>query len=162
MATRTDAPPDADLSNELIRLLVRSLRLLKQAGGADPACHLAAEAWQLTRRADHPAERRFAGLLHYLTDQSDRPEMDTHEGETMPTEDQILDVRQEIPARRHELIFDTYSALAPGAGFVLVNDHDPKPLYYQFAAEHPNQFEWGYLEQGPQVWRVRIGRPASN
>ena len=76
----------------------------------------------------------------------------------MPDNDQILDVREEPPARRHELIFDTYGALEGGEGFVLVNDHDPKPLYYQFAAEHANQFEWDYLEQGPQVWRVRIGR----
>lgn len=73
----------------------------------------------------------------------------------------VLDVRQEIPARRHDLIFQTYADLAAGDGFVLVNDHDPKPLYYQFAAEHENEFEWDYLEQGPQVWRVRIGRPAA-
>ena len=78
----------------------------------------------------------------------------------MSDTDRILDVRQEIPARRHELIFSTYRYLAPGDGFVLVNDHDPKPLYYQFAAEQANQFEWDYLEQGPHVWRVRIGRPA--
>jgi uncharacterized protein (DUF2249 family) len=69
-----------------------------------------------------------------------------------------LDVRQEIPARRHDLIFSTYGALAPGESFVLVNDHDPKPLYYQFAAEHAGQFDWDYLEQGPEVWKVRIGR----
>jgi uncharacterized protein (DUF2249 family) len=47
------------------------------------------------------------------------------------------------------------------SGFVLVNDHDSKPLYYQFAAEHEGQFSWGYLEQGPEVWRVRIGRAAA-
>jgi uncharacterized protein (DUF2249 family) len=69
-----------------------------------------------------------------------------------------LDVRAEAPARRHELIFDTYGALAPGASFVLVNDHDPKPLYYQFAAEHAGEFAWEPLEQGPTTWRVRIGR----
>ena len=80
----------------------------------------------------------------------------------MSNDGQVLDVRQEIPARRHELIFETYGALPPGEGFVLVNDHDPKPLYYQFAAEHSNQFEWNYLEPGPQVWRVRIGRPAAS
>jgi uncharacterized protein (DUF2249 family) len=152
--------PGNELSSELSRLLVRALRLLKDAGAVDPACHLAAEAWQVTRRAGDPAERRFSGLLHYLTEPP-APITDFYEGETMPAQDQQLDVRQEIPARRHELIFDTYHALAPGNGFVLVNDHDPKPLYYQFAAEHPNQFEWDYLEQGPQVWRVRIGRPQS-
>ena len=70
-----------------------------------------------------------------------------------------LDVRDEPPARRHELILSTYHALEPESAFVLVNDHDPKPLYYQFAAEHPDAFTWEYLESGPEVWRVRIGRP---
>jgi uncharacterized protein (DUF2249 family) len=71
----------------------------------------------------------------------------------------VLDVRAEIPARRHQLIFETYNALEPGTAFVLVNDHDPKPLSYQFAAEHSGDFTWEYLEEGPEVWRVRIGRP---
>jgi uncharacterized protein (DUF2249 family) len=76
------------------------------------------------------------------------------------TEDRKLDVRPEIPARRHDLIFGTYAALGPGESFVLINDHDPKPLYYQFAAEHAGQFSWDYLESGPEQWQVRIGRPA--
>lgn len=76
------------------------------------------------------------------------------------TQDQTLDVREEIPRRRHELIEQTYHELVPGTGFVLVNDHDPKPLRYQFEAEWPGQFTWDYLESGPEVWRVRIGRPA--
>lgn len=76
--------------------------------------------------------------------------------------DRQLDVREEIPARRHELIFSTYNELAPGDGFVLVNDHDPKPLYYQLDAEHKGQFAWDYLEEGPEVWRVRIGRVAAS
>ncbi|HJP72114.1 MAG TPA: DUF2249 domain-containing protein [Candidatus Limnocylindria bacterium] len=76
------------------------------------------------------------------------------------TDDRILDVRAEPPIRRHALIFETFGALDPGAAFVLVNDHDPKPLYYQFAAENAGEFSWDYLEQGPEVWRVRIGRTA--
>jgi hypothetical protein len=40
-----------------------------------------------------------------------------------------LDVRQEAPATRHGLIFTTYAELAPGQSFVLVNGHDPLPLY---------------------------------
>jgi uncharacterized protein (DUF2249 family) len=70
-----------------------------------------------------------------------------------------LDVRSEVPARRHERILSTYTALGSGETFVLVNDHDPKPLYYQFAAEYPDQFTWDYVESGPDVWKVRIGRP---
>jgi uncharacterized protein (DUF2249 family) len=69
-----------------------------------------------------------------------------------------LDVRELPPARRHSLIFDTFEALEPGQAFVLVNDHDPAPLYYQFQAERTDSFTWEYLEQGPEAWRVRIGK----
>ncbi len=69
-----------------------------------------------------------------------------------------LDVRTIVPARRHQEIFATYASLVPGTAFVLVNDHDPKPLRYQFEAEHTGEFSWEYLDTGPRVWRVRIGR----
>jgi uncharacterized protein (DUF2249 family) len=72
----------------------------------------------------------------------------------------IVDVRSIIPRERHSLIFNTFLALAPGQAFILVNDHNPKPLYYQFQAEHAGTFRWDYLESGPDVWRVRIGRNA--
>lgn len=73
-------------------------------------------------------------------------------------QDQQLDVRDLIPRDRHTQIFETFGALEPGAAFVLVNDHDPKPLYYQFQAENTGEFTWDYLEEGPEVWRVRISR----
>ena len=72
----------------------------------------------------------------------------------------MLDVRQLAPAQRHQSIFASYQTLSPGTGFVLVNDHDPKPLRYQFEAEHAGEFTWATLEAGPQVWRVRIGKRA--
>lgn len=74
------------------------------------------------------------------------------------TQIKTLDVRDLAPAKRHEQIIDTYLGLAGGEAFVLVNDHDPKPLYYQFAAEYPDHFTWEYLDTGPEVWSVRIGR----
>ena len=74
---------------------------------------------------------------------------------TVPNE---IDVRSLVPMQRHQKIFQLVDELAPGGKFVLVNDHDPKPLYYQLEAEHPQPFSWTYLERGPQVWRVEIGR----
>jgi uncharacterized protein (DUF2249 family) len=70
----------------------------------------------------------------------------------------LLDVRPILPPQRHVLIFQTFESLHPGEAFELVNDHDPKPLYYQFKFEREGRFTWDYLEQGPQVWRVRIGK----
>ncbi len=75
----------------------------------------------------------------------------------MPTI-QTLDVRTLPPRERHPRIFDLFDQLQPGQTFELVNDHDPKPLYYQFNVERGHSFTWDYLEQGPEVWRVRIGK----
>ena len=69
-----------------------------------------------------------------------------------------VDVRSLVPAQRHRKIFELVNQLSVGGSFVLVNDHDPKPLYYQLEAEYPRQFSWTYLERGPEVWRVEIGK----
>jgi uncharacterized protein (DUF2249 family) len=74
---------------------------------------------------------------------------------------QQVDLRSLVPMQRHQLIFQLVDELAPGGSFVFVNDHDPKPLYYQLEAEHPRQYSWTYLEQGRAVGRVEIGRLAA-
>lgn len=74
----------------------------------------------------------------------------------------VLDVRTIVPRERHPLIFNTFDALVAGESFELVNDHDPKPLYYQLQAERPGQLDWRYLETGPAVWRVQVGRASSS
>ena len=152
----TDSPVKTGPALEaLTAVLSDALPALAADGHADEANRLAGRPYAALRR-EHPDQaRRINALMHQLTRISQ-----TTKEETMPTTDPQLDVRTQPPARRHELIFDTYDKLAPGEGFVLVNDHDPKPLYYQLAAEHPDQFSWDYLEEGPEAWRVRIGRPA--
>lgn len=72
----------------------------------------------------------------------------------------VLDIRPIPPAQRHPLIFDLFNKLATDESFILVNDHNPKPLYYQFQAELTGQFSWEYVEEGSEAWRVRIGRVA--
>jgi uncharacterized protein (DUF2249 family) len=69
-----------------------------------------------------------------------------------------LDVRFLPPRERHPRIFETFDALQPGQSFLLVNDHAPKPLYYQFLHERENQFTWEYLQEGPEIWQVRISK----
>jgi uncharacterized protein (DUF2249 family) len=77
------------------------------------------------------------------------------------TQQTELDVRTLVPRERHQIIFEKCGRLSQGEAFVLVNDHDPMPLYYQLEAEHRGVFSWEYLERGPSVWRVRIGRRAA-
>lgn len=69
-----------------------------------------------------------------------------------------LDVREMPPRQRHPTIFATWDNLPEGGSLMLVNDHDPIPLYYQFAAENAGRFHWAYVDQGPELWRVRISK----
>jgi len=67
-----------------------------------------------------------------------------------------VDARIYEPRDKHPVIFKTFEGLAIGEKMELINDHDPRPLHYQFIMELPEQFEWESLEQGPEVWRVGI------
>ena len=69
-----------------------------------------------------------------------------------------LDVRVIPPRDKHPTIFRLFDSLSSGESMIIVNDHDPKPLRYQLAAEHPDTFTWTYEAEGPEIWRVRIDR----
>ena len=69
-----------------------------------------------------------------------------------------LDVTKIEPRMKHPTIFQTYDNLAVGDFFIIHNDHDPKPLYYQLSAEKGDVFGWEYHEKGPEVWEVKISK----
>lgn len=72
-----------------------------------------------------------------------------------------FDVRS-IPCRvKHAQIIQRWRELAVGQHFVLINDHDPVPLYYQFATIFPGEFTWEHLIAGPEVFHVKIARVAA-
>lgn len=148
----------------VVSLLLQAAGALARAGEADRACKIAASAWAALHEARPDLAVRVTAALHGLVRRvGEGPDGQAagERGAPAGREDAVLDVRDLAPARRHEEIFRAYRDLAPGTGFVLVNDHDPKPLRYQFEAEHAGQFTWQPLESGPEAWRVRIGRPAA-
>ena len=69
---------------------------------------------------------------------------------------QTLDVTQIEPRLKHPSIFKYFDALQAGEEFVIENDHDPKPLYYELIGERGNIFTWEYLQKGPEWFIVRI------
>src|SRR5690606_34135236 len=73
----------------------------------------------------------------------------------------VLDVTQIEPRLKHPTIFEHFDALEQGESFIIHNDHDPRPLYYQLLGERGNIFTWEYLESGPQTWQVQIAKPAA-
>ena len=69
-----------------------------------------------------------------------------------------LDLREIMPFERHERILKLWDSLKPGESLRIINDHDPKPLRYQFQAEYQGHFEWEYEQSGPKDWIVTIKR----
>lgn len=69
-----------------------------------------------------------------------------------------FDVRPFHSSVRHDMFFEAFAELKPGEAFVFTNDHDPKPLYYQIEAESKEPFQWEYLEEGPEDWKVKVSK----
>lgn len=153
-----------DTETTLLNLLLEGANALADAGEADRACRLVATAWTVLRIPRPDLGVRTTAALHRLARSATAEPVSFTTGPRRSAQvhsgDAELDVRRFPHGQRHDVIFTTYGTLAPGAGFVLVNDHDPKPLRYQFEAEHAGEYTWDYLQTGPE-WRVRIGRTAT-
>lgn len=60
---------------------------------------------------------------------------------------------------RHEVIFRVLAALPPYQTVTLINDHDPKPLFYQLDAENPEVFSRETVPPPhPELFAVQIQR----
>jgi len=70
----------------------------------------------------------------------------------------ILDVTLIEPRFKHPKIFEKFDSLSSNEAFIIHNDHDPKPLYYQLLGERGQIFTWEYLENGPEWWKVKIAK----
>ena len=69
----------------------------------------------------------------------------------MKAETVKLDLKSVPVMERHPKIFDAWEELEAGSTLQIINDHDPKPLHYQFEGEYQGSYEWKYAEQGPTV-----------
>lgn len=72
-----------------------------------------------------------------------------------------IDARTLPADQRHADIFRTFDELPAGGRFVLVHDHDPKPLLRQFLSERRGQFEWSILEARSGAFRIEIEKRAA-
>jgi uncharacterized protein (DUF2249 family) len=71
-----------------------------------------------------------------------------------------VDVRPVAPKDRLAAILGAFDGLAAGDRVDLIVDHDPRCMYYTLNAMHgEGSFSFEYLEEGPEVWRVQVGKP---
>lgn len=76
----------------------------------------------------------------------------------MQTIAKIINVPDYALREKHPTILNGFDGLKSGEVMQIVNDHDPRPLHYQFMMERTEQFAWEYLEEGPDTWRVAISK----
>ena len=80
----------------------------------------------------------------------------THSTANPSDTNKVMDVRPIPCAIKHGLIIKQWLDLPVGDHFILLNDHDPVPLHYQFSAQWPNAFTWEHLVRGPTEFRIKI------
>lgn len=69
-----------------------------------------------------------------------------------------LDARVIPHAIRHGSIKGALGQLRVGQAMILAAPHDPLPLLKQISEEYPDTYDVSYVEQGPEVWRLKFER----
>lgn len=69
-----------------------------------------------------------------------------------------LDLRDVPPPERHPKIHDAFEALEPGETLTIVNDHEPKPLFYEMKAEVDafDAHEYAVEHRGPEEFVAEL------
>jgi uncharacterized protein (DUF2249 family) len=69
-----------------------------------------------------------------------------------------LDVRNLPHGERHARVLTAIDALPADAALVLVAPHAPLPLLAEIGARYPGQIDVEWLQDGPDVWQIRLHR----
>jgi uncharacterized protein (DUF2249 family) len=75
--------------------------------------------------------------------------------------ERVINVADIDPRHRHAILFRLFEHLAPDDSLQILVDHDPRRLRLELEARHGSRCAWSYLEEGPDVWRVRLLRVGS-
>ncbi|MDY6765391.1 MAG: DUF2249 domain-containing protein [Halobacteria archaeon] len=69
-----------------------------------------------------------------------------------------LDVRDLPAPERHSAILEAFDELEPGEELILINDHEPRPLYYQMREEVDGFDDEGYEveQEGPEKFVAKL------
>lgn len=76
--------------------------------------------------------------------------------------ERVINVAEIDPKLRHTIILQLFEHLGTGHSLQIIVDHDPKRLRHQIEARHGSACDWSYLEEGPDVWRVRLRHHAGD
>jgi uncharacterized protein (DUF2249 family) len=70
--------------------------------------------------------------------------------------ERVIKVADIDPSYRHAILFRLFEHLAPDDSLQIIVDHNPRRLRLALEERHGPRCAWSYLEEGPDVWRVRL------
>jgi uncharacterized protein (DUF2249 family) len=79
---------------------------------------------------------------------------------SQPQHTATIDIRRLAPAEQQAALLFAFRATGLNDAIEIVDEHDPKPLFYRLKAEMPGGFSWIYAQSGPDVWRVNVQKLA--
>jgi uncharacterized protein (DUF2249 family) len=71
-------------------------------------------------------------------------------------DERVINVADIDPQYRHAILFRLFEHLTPDQSLQIVVDHNPRRLRLLLETQHGERCGWSYLEEGPDVWRVRL------
>jgi uncharacterized protein (DUF2249 family) len=75
--------------------------------------------------------------------------------------ERVIQVAEIEPRLRHGIIEKLFRHLTRSESLQIVVDHDPRRLRFLLDVSFGSQCDWTYLEQGPDLWRVRLRHTAA-
>ncbi|WP_353093500.1 DUF2249 domain-containing protein [Tissierella praeacuta] len=62
----------------------------------------------------------------------------------------------------NSVVLRTFDSLPVGEKMVLINDSDPSHVFHQLEEKRTGKFEWEYIQEGPDVWKVSLAKKYLN
>jgi len=63
---------------------------------------------------------------------------------------------------RTEVVLRSFDQLPVGEKMILINDTDPSHIFNELKEKRFGKFEWEYIEEGPEVWKVALAKKYLN
>lgn len=67
-----------------------------------------------------------------------------------------IDIREIKHSNRIGVIYAAFDNLKPGEKMEITSDHDSHHLNQKLTIDREGQFDWNYIDEGPDVWRIEI------
>ncbi|NLK43523.1 MAG: DUF2249 domain-containing protein [Tissierellia bacterium] len=60
------------------------------------------------------------------------------------------------------VVLRSFDQLPVGEKMILINDTDPSHVFNELEEKRFGKFEWEYIEEGPEVWKVSLAKKYLN